>query len=500
MPMLPLGAWLPDQPNFQNPGSEVMTNVLPKTAGSYGPAPSMSAVTGALTARAQGGIYVRDKSSNVWGFAGDATHLYKNVAGSTAWVDISKATNYTTAIDERWTFVMFGERQIATNFANPIQSYVMNVSALYADLAAAAPQARYVARVKDWLMVANTNDVVDGAVPQRVWWPAIDDPTNWPTVGSDTAASLQSDQQDLVGDGGWNMGIVGGLGSADAVVFQERCLWRVQYVGPPAIFSFAVIGNALGTPAPGSIVQVDAVAYYLADNGFYVTDGLTCKPIGAGQVDKTFFSLVDTSYLYRMTSSYDPVNKLIYWAFPGPQNVNGTPNYIIVYNWELNHWSLLQQMTECMIRALSTGYTLEQLDPFGTLETLPFSLDSRAWTGGRLNLAAFDTTHQVALFNGAPLAALMESSEINLNEKGLSHISRIWPIIDASSVVVTIGQRNRLGDPVTWRTPTAITTTTGSAPVRSTGMYQRARFEVPAGVAWTHAQGIQVDARPAGNR
>jgi hypothetical protein len=501
MTVLPFGPWLPDQAQFENPGTSTALNVLPRTPKSYGPAPSLSAVTGALDARCQGAMYVRDNATNVWGFAGNATKLYKVVAGSINWVNIAKGGGYTTNNEERWSFAMFGERVIATNFADPIQSYVMNVSALFADLAAAAPKARYGARVRDFYMVANTDDPIDGAVPQRVWWAAIDDPTNWPTPGSDTAASLQSDLQDLVGEGGWNMGIVGGLSAADAVIFQERCLWRAQYVGPPAVFSFSVLANALGTPAPGSIVQVGEQAYYLADTGFYMTDGLATVPIGDQQVDKTFWGLVDSAYLYRITAGVDPVNKLIYWTFAGPQNSNGTPNYIIVYNWSLKQWALLQQETEVIFRALSTGYTLDQLDPFGDLETLPFSLDSRAWTGGRLNLAAFDTSHKAGIFAGDALAATIDTSEVNINPTGLTHINRVFPVVDTASATIAIGQRNLLSASVAWGTPAAMLSTSGSCPVRSTARYQRGRLSIPAAATWTHAQGIMApDARPAGKR
>jgi hypothetical protein len=517
MPPVPLGPWLPDQPEYGNPGSATMLNCVPRTVNSYGPAPSTSAVTGALDARCQGAIYVRDKSGNVHGFAGDASKLYTIVSGSPNWVDISKSGGYTTAADGQWQFTVFGERIIATNFTDPIQSFVMGVDVAFDDLSADAPVARYVAQVRDFLMVANTSDGVDGDVPQRVWWPAIDNPTYWPALGSDAAAQVQSDIQDLVGPGGWNQGIVGGLSSADAVIFQESAVYRAVYIGPPAIFSFAVLAGGRGTPAPGSIIKVGEQAFYLADTGFYVTDGLQSVGIGDGQVDLTFWSMVDQGYLYRITAGADPLNKLIYWAFPGPQNSEGNPNYIIIYNYELKRWSLTEQMTEVMVRALTTGYTLEELDIFGTLETLPFSLDSRAWTGGRLNLACFDPDHKLALFSGAPLAAVMDSSEANLNGKGLAHISRVWPLVDAQPTLnlppgaitfdpdqppmtVTMGQRNRLADPVTWRTPTPITNTTGSAPVRSTAMYQRARIEIAAGAIWQNAQGLDFDWRPAGNR
>jgi hypothetical protein len=500
MPMIPLGEWLPDQPDFQNPGSSVMTNVLPRTASSYGPAPQASATTGALGARCQGAAFVRDAASNVLGFAGDATKLYRLSAGSSSWSDVSKGGGYTIATDERWNFTQYGERIIATDFADAIQSYVMGSSALFADLAAAAPKARYMAIVKDWLMVANTYDATNGSCPQRIWWAAIDDPTNWPTPGTATAAQLQSDYNDLAGDGGWNQGIVGTLSSADVAVIQEKTIFRGMYVGPPVIFAFTKVEAARGTPAPGSIVVVGGIVYYLADDGFYAFDGLQSVPIGREKIDRTFWSEVATSYLYRITSAVDPVNKIIYWAYPGPQSSAGAPNRILAFNYDVGRWSRLEQDTEIMVRALATGYTLEQLDAFGTLETLPFSLDSRAWTGGALNLACFDTSHKLSLFAGSPLAATMDSSEANLNDKRLTHLSRVWPMVDTGSAQITIGSRNRLADAVSWGSAVSMTSTTGSCPVRNTAVYQRARITIPAGTSWTHAQGIQVDARKAGAR
>lgn len=545
MAMIALGVYSPDQPEFQNPGSNTMLNVVPRTINSYGPAPQTAPVTGTLVARCQGAIYVRDAAGNVHGFAGDATKLYTNVSGSTDWVDISKSGGYSTDPDENWNFTIFGERIIATNFTDPIQSFVMGVDSAFSDLSADAPNARYVTQVRDFLMVANTSDNVDGPVPQMIWWPAIDDPTTWPAIGSNNAAEVQSDQQQLVGPTGWNQGIIGGLSAADVVIFQETAVYRGVYIGPPAIFSFAILSGGRGTPAPGSVIKVGEQAFYLTDDGFYVTDGIQSMSIGEGLVDKTFWAIVDQSNLFRITSASDPLNKLIYWAFPGPQSSGGSPNYIIVYNYELKRWSLINQPVEVMVRALTTGYTLEELDIFGNLETLPFSLDSRAWTGGRLNLACFDPTHALALFSGAPLAATMDTSEANLNDKGLAHINRVWPMVDASpttssgaetdlvftlddgevitfelddsepidfttasNVIVTgppamsvqIGQRNRLADPVVWGNPSTITSTTGSAGIRSTAVLQRARIQIAAGASWQNAQGIQLDWRPAGNR
>lgn len=493
--MVPFGEWLPDQPELNNPGAITMTNVVPRTDNSYGPARALASVTGALAARCQGAMYARANDGSVDGFAGDAAALYTQSA--TSWVDASKVGGYGTLTDERWSFTIFGESVLATNFTDPIQTYSVTA---FNDLSADAPRARYMARVRDFIMVANTTDGVSGNTPQRVWWPAIDDPGYWPVPGTTSAAAVQSDYQDLLGEGGWNQGIVGGLSGADVAIFQESNIWRGMYIGPPLIFSFDVVESARGTPAPGSIVSVGPVVYYLANDGFYAFDGMRSVPIGDGKVDRTFWAQVDQSYLYRITSAADPLNKIVYWAVPGPQSDDGTPNRIWVYHYGRNRWAILEMTVEFMVQALTLGYTLEDLDAFGTLETLPFSLDSRAWTGGLLNLAAFTTDHELGLFSGESLAATMDTGEAQINPKGSTHVSRVWPLVDAVSAASAVGHRDRVADPVVWSSSVPITTTTGSSPIRSTGRYHRARVTIPAGALWTNAQGVDFEARGAGRR
>lgn len=58
-------------------------------------------------------------------------------------------------------------------------------------------------------------------------------------------------------------------------------------------------------------------------------------------------------------------------------------------------WSQGEVNTELVLRTLSQGFTLDQLDSFGNLDALAYSLDSRAWTGGEFKLGAFDTSHRL---------------------------------------------------------------------------------------------------------
>ncbi len=197
MVFIPIAEYMPDMPDFNNPGSGLVQNLLPRTEQSYAPFPGLSVAGTALTARCQGAYSMVDNSGNSRMFAGDATKLYRMTAGDAGPVDVSGAT-YTTGADERWSMTLFGTRVIATNYTDPIQSYVEGSSSVFANLISSGVTdltARYIAVVKDWVVVGNTTDGTDGVRPQRVRWCAIDDPTNWPALGSAAAATTQSDAQ-----------------------------------------------------------------------------------------------------------------------------------------------------------------------------------------------------------------------------------------------------------------------------------------------------------------
>jgi hypothetical protein len=498
--LLPIAEYTPDRPDLLGGGSATVRNCLPRTAQSYGPMPSPAVYSGALGARCQGAVALQDTAGNVNIFAGDAGHLYRLAAGTTAWTDVSRAAGYATTAEDRWTTALFGTRVLMSNFADPIQSLLVGGGTLFADLAPAAPQARYLAVVRDWLVAANTFDPVDGNQPQRVWWSAIDDPTNWPAPGTAAAAAVQSDFQDLVGDGGWIAGIVGNLGGADAAVFQERGIVRMNYVGPPAIFSFSTAEGARGTPAPGSIAQLGAVVYYLGEDGFYAFDGAASVPIGVDRIDKTFFADLDQAYFSRISAAVDPINKLVFWAYPGIGNVGGNPNRLLAYNWALQRWTISEVDCELILRSLSFGYSLDALDATGfTLDTLPFSLDSRAWTGGRLVLAAFDPAHRLAYFNGPNLAATVDTGEAQLFPGRRAVVTGARPIVDAGTPAVAIGTRERPFDPPSFA-PAVPVDGLGNCPQRASGRYHRARLTLPAGTSFTHVAGVEIEAAPEGAR
>lgn len=494
--------WRPDLPSVGSGYSVNVQNVLPQTEITYGPFPSFTNyATAALNARCQGAISLKDSDGDVHTFAGTVSKLYLMTVAGPTWDDVSIVAGYTTATEDIWSFTQFGDIVIAANFADPIQSYTIGSSTDFANLAAAAPKAKYVAVIKDWLFAANTYDASDGFVPWRVWWSAYNDPTSWPTPGSSAAAAAQSDFNDIVGEGNGIQGIIGNLGTADGAVFFEHGVWRINYSGPPTVFSFSIAEGVRGTPAPGSIAQLGALVYYLGEDGFYVFDGTSSLPIGAEKVDKTFFADLDPSYVYRVCAAIDPVNKNVLWAYPGAGNNQGNPNKIIAYNWVTKTWGNAVVDMEIIFQSLAFGYSLDGLDTISSsLDALPFSLDSAAYAGGAAVLAGFDLNHYLGYFNGTAMAPIVDTEEIQPFNGQRTFVRNVRPIVDGNvTPTVAIGTRLESETTVMFNAGTAMNSL-GWCPQRTNGQYTRARITLPAASVFRHIQGVEIDADPAGQR
>lgn len=572
----------PDMPEFNNPGSSNILNCIPRTPTSYGPFAALAAFGSNISKRCQGAYACSDSGGNNYVFCGDASDLYNYTPASLNPNVISKGTHpYSCSNDGFWKFLLFGQRVIASDFVDPIQSYVLGSSSTFSDLAngnitsltlvggsgytpgtyalsvtgagagsgfagtvtvngsgvlssyaitnvgklypqtatisipagagagsggsitpniqTIAPQARYVDIAKNFLICANTFDQAGGNQPQRVWWSALNDPTNFPTPGTANAAIYQSSYNDLLGNGGWITGVVGNLGTADVAVFLEREVWRGVYAGPPVVFDWFPAEGVRGTRCPNSIVHLGPLVYYVGEDGFYVFDGTTSKAIGANKVDKTFFANLSQNNLDKVYGAADPLNKIVYWAYPSNASSNGNPDSIIIYNWYLDKWSTASVNCEVMFRAETFGYTLDGLNVFGTLDSLAYPFDSRAWTGGNIILAGFDTNHNLSYFNGANLAATIETSESSPFDSKFCFIKDTRPLVDGGTPTVSVATRNRLIDNASYGTASSINSI-GTCPLTANGRYVKAQVSIPAGQTWTHFQGVEVDATPNGSQ
>lgn len=482
MALIPFGAYLPDLPTFNNPGATVASGVLPKTGGGYEPLPSLSAVSAALTARCRGAVSMTDINGATYNYAGDATKLYS--ASATAVTDLSKVGGYANGTDDNWEFAKWGNACLATNYADAVQTVTLGASP-FADLITSTrkPKARHIGvDSHGFVFLGNVTDAVDGPIPYRVWWSALENAADF-----DPSAATQSDTQDLVGDGGDVQRII--EGGDYMLVFQQRAIQRFDYQGGAVIFNRATIERARGAVSAGTVVAVGRLVFYLGDDGFYVCDGTGSTAIGAGKIDRTFWAEVDQQYLGRITASIDPRKKIVAWSYATTSGA-GTPNKIIAFNWVDQRWSTAEVSAELLFPSLSQGYTLEQLDAITTdLDALPLSLDSPAWMGGVVQLGAFDTSNKFASFSGANLAATLETAEVQLVDGERALLTSAMPMVDGGTLSMAMGTRNRINDSVTYGSSVS-QDTVGRCSFLSNARYHRARVSIAAGGTWSNAQGV----------
>jgi hypothetical protein len=510
MPRLfvPFGEWMPDQPDFRAPGSAIITNAIPRSKQSYGPLNSLSRYsTTAMASRCQGAFAAIDNTGNVKLYTADADDLYEFESGASTFAQVSSSAGaYSCPEDQFWAFEQFGEKVYASNLTDGIQVKDF-ADTNFSLLSAAAPKAKYLAVVRDFVVAGFTDDVSYGTQPQRVWWSGINNPTSWETPGSSAALAVQSDFNDTAGNHGWLQGIVPKVGYADACLFFERAIYRMQYQGYPTFFRFDPAEGVRGTPAPYSIVQLGAVCYYYGEDGFYAFDGSNSTPIGAGRVDRTFANDVDYTYFSRMQGAVDPVNKIIIWGYPRSGS-SGALTGVLCYSPTENRWTRITGFEfEFISRMLSIGYSLEGLAAvFPDLDAITVSLDSRAWTGGKILIAAFDTSHYLNYFTGTTLAASIETPEVQLNPNGRAALYNTRPAVDNAEEdptapgTVSVAGREMTISASAYGDEIPINTTFGTAPQHKSARYHRARLTCDAGAAWTHAQGIEMEFSPLGAR
>jgi hypothetical protein len=389
---------------------------------------------------------------------------------------------YTTPLEQRWRFTQFGSVLIAANGGNRLQGFNVNNATNFSDLAADAPQARYVTIVRDFVVSGYINEST--IRPNRVQWSALGDETSWAN-----SATTQADYQDIP-DGGAVVGVTGG---EFGLVFMDRSIHRMSYVGSPLVFQFDNISRNQGCYEANSIIQYGGTSFFLSDNGFYACDGQQIIPIGNEKVNRYFFSDVDEGTLNLMSAAVDPARKLVIWAYASKSSA--TVDKLLIFNYEVGKWSAGTTNASRVATSSTPSFTLEGLDVFGDLETILSSFDSRVWLGGKMQFAGVKDA-KIVTFSGANNTAYIETGDIEI-PGATSAITMAKPIVDNGSGNVALASRRLLNQPVEFGTQT-VADAENRVSIRGVGRYHRLQL-TPTG-NWKTAIGLDVDLNGLGTR
>lgn len=475
--------WRPDVVDLDAGYSRIVKNVVPK-ANSYGPFPSQQTyTTTALAANAYGLTMARTTAASWAVFAGTATKLYK--LNSLAWTDVTRTVggNYGVAATELWRFAQFGTYLYAVNVNDAMQRIDVDAGSNFAAVAGSPPNARNIAVVGDFVVLSNL-----ASDPYRIQWSAINDPTGW-TVGTNL-----SDYQTF-GDGGRVAGVAGG---EVGYVLQEYAVRRMRFQpGSDYVFTFERVVDGKGCISPYGFCSVAGVVFFLAEDGFYSysQDGLV--PLGASRINKWFQANSDTARVNQVLCVADPVQPIIYWHFYASSS-STTYDLVLIYDWSLDRFTYAETAGQVFAGAATPGVSLDSLS--GSIDAMTVSFDSRAYLGGRPTMACIGTDKNLAFLSGDNLAATLETAETHVVDPGRrGFINQVYLRTDATNAAISVGMRDRVQDAVVYGS-TATVEETGWASVRASGRLGRFQMTIPAGSSWSHAQGVDFNAKPDGMR
>lgn len=483
------GPFRPDAAAVNTGFLQDVTGAFPSTTG-YRPVSQLQPVTNALSSDPLGAAVPLSTAGAGIPFAGTSTALFRLNADGVTWDDVTRTSGgaYDTPIGQRWRFVQFGDLLIAVNSNDVPQKSDLTSGTNFEALGGTPPTPTYIAVVADSFvvmgnLVGNTN---------RIQWSAVGDAEGW-TVGTNS-----SDFQDFF-FGGPIRGLVGG---EVGYIFQASQITRMLFVpGSPFIFQFDVVESERGLFAPNSLTQVGQSVFFLNKDGFYQLDtgGGRTTPIGVQKIDRFFLEDFRPGTEASIQGIVDPVGRRVFWAYISRDNVGTVPDRVIIYDWSIQEWSKDDISVLGFVEFITQTVSLDNLDPFGTMETLPFPLDSPFWEGGASILGVFGTDRRLAHFTGDNRAATFETSDFEIADGQHVYVSGIEPVVDTNSATVSVAVRRQQGDTITFG-PDEATADNGIAPQHAEGQFARTRVKIPSGTLWTRAQGINPVLVPAGTR
>ena len=493
-----IGEFLPAFPKQNNPGCIVANNCIPAEGG-Y--APFFGADERATTVTQSGG----GTASTFLGPVRGATLFFRNdgspliVGGSETrlFARVGSAATETAVVasvidGEFWDFAQFNDFVFATSLANdPYYLTDVDSDVSWSALPGSPPKARYCERFADFLMLG----YIDGA-PTRIQWSSFNSPaTTW---AADRLT--QAGYADLDPRFGPITALVGGR---YPMVFQERGVSLVQYVGPPTVWRVALVSEDRGCIAPRSVATIGSQTFFLSQDGFYMTNGSEFAPIGSQRVNKWFFETVDNAFISWTQAAVDWQNRCIVWAFRSVGSA--LPDRMLIYSWEQDRFSTATVGVDWIVGSRISATTLEDLDAlFATLEDVTPSMDSEVWLAGDRVLAAFisggGATATFNTFNGSAMQADWELGAFQPAPGQRVFISGAQLVMDTtdwSMQVAAVPADNQRGETTTAYNSPGVD---GAVPLRADGKEMRVALRMPAAAVWTRAQAVQLTYRGSGRR
>ena len=519
----PFGEWAPDlDPLLAQKQLQVAKNVLPKTGG-YAPMPGPANLNAQALPFAPKGAFrlKRDDGTNAFfaavhdtGTNGMKLYHFKptDIGGGVIedrWVDVSRSLAYLSILQRRVEFAQFDSIVFAASYANETQVLDIDRDSQFANGPSGMPRAAHIAVAENQLWTGDLFTRDAGVIRNGVQWSAINDPLNHPLPGTDAATAVLSGRQIFEGNGGPVNAIV--PGSEVVGVFQEEATWRADFVGGDVVWRFSNIEDGIGCNVKGAAVAFERRVFFLAEDGFRVSNYTSSMNVGKDRVNDWFAEHFDPDYPDSLSMQRDPLATRIWVSFAAKGNA-GVPNRLMVYDYALDRFAYGETTLHSLIGAGTTPASLDSADVAGDRDVLEDDLtgsgdlnygilsfdDRETGTGARV-IGGFDSSFRLAQLAGTNLDGELETGDLELVPGQRSMLSGVRSHVRGREVTIQVAgiDDQEPEDPhaLDWSLPEG-RERGGIHPVRRDALYHRLRFNL--GRDWTEASFYDPDPHATG--
>lgn len=463
--MTPLTGWEPDL-DETGPGRVLdVTNVIPTIKGLKGAPSQIDAVAGlsALTVQCRGTAILQNTSGTRRHFAGTQTRLYE--LQSTAWTSIGGT--YTGSSENRWLFDQFGNVSLATNNTEKIQ---WSTTGSFTDITA-APTARVVFTMDNFVMALDTNDPINGDRPDGWACSAYQDYTSWTA-----SVTTQATNGRLIGAGGPLT--AGARLGPYAVAYKATSIFVGSYVGAPIVWQWERIPGEIGCIGPEAVCDIGGSHIFVGEDNIWRFDGTRPVSIADGVVRDWFFNNSSVTDRFKTICKYDRQNNNVWIFFPSQSVSSSTVcDQALVYHLPTRKWGKVAIDIEAVVNFSAPGITWDTLTTLsGTwdgLSTIPW--DSQTWLAGGRSLAIFNTSHALKAVTGTSNGGTITVGDVG-DDDDVTMLRRTRLRFSREPTSATATGYYKMGEGKSLTTGNTISMRDSGFDIRQTGRWHRIAF------------------------
>jgi hypothetical protein len=315
-------------------------------------------------------------------------------------------------------------------------------------------QADCLINYKNYLIFGNTTE--DGThFPQRIRWCQLGDMTKWKNNTDGTGGAGWLDLSEGV-DWVQNMKLLGDY----LIVYKERSIEILSYVGGDDIFSLRPAVQGTGLLAPKAIIDLGTEHIFIGPDNIYSFDLIEPK-IAGDNISNEFFRLLNPSKADLTTGFFIEEIPEAYFVFVSVDSPDGYPDKALIYNTDTKAWSIRDlPMTAFGYYNLQEDRTIDSIEE--TIDSILWEIDSSTTLANApINICGDKNGNLYVLdghnANGNDIDGYAVTKLYDFGDPGiLKRLMRIQLMISREgpyNLEVTVGTADNVDEPITWHPP-----------------------------------------------